>query len=213
MKRKIALLMACLIVFSSSTFLRAEKVEAIKTKQTFSLNKKEAKLRAYSVGGKNYVKLADLANILKDTKGRFNLGYDGVKKQVVIKTKENTKSKVVFSELDNKKLKFNKNKIKINFNGKQVSVEVIEKDGKRFFELKGILNLLKVPFKYEKSTKSINLSAEAEKDPVKEKSKKAEENAKEVYEDNAPGKNESSDESSGGIDDPNSPDYIPPCCR
>lgn len=208
MKRKIALLIACLIVFSSSAFVRAANVEGFKTKQSFSLNKKEAKLRAYSAGGKNYVKLADLANILKDTKGRFNLGYDGVKKQVVIKSKENTSGKVPFKELDSKKLKFNKNSIKINFDGKQVSVEVIEKDGKRYFELKGILNLLKVPFNYDKSTKSINITSEAEKDPVKPKakSKTQEENAKEVYE-------EITTETSGGIDDPNSPDYIPPCCR
>ena len=76
MKKKISLLLAVLMLVTFMPMSMAVSEEkAVKSAQKFELDGEEIKLPAYSIKGKNYLKLRDLAAIMSGKEAKFNVYY------------------------------------------------------------------------------------------------------------------------------------------
>ena len=90
MKKKISLLLAILMLVTLIPTAFAESkaepiiMKARKTSQKLTVDGKEVNVGFYNIQGSNYIKLRDLAAILKDTDAKFSVAYDEGSKSFII---------------------------------------------------------------------------------------------------------------------------------
>ncbi|MDO5037802.1 MAG: stalk domain-containing protein [Tissierellia bacterium] len=88
MKRYLILLM-CIFIIIPNYSVEAKGAQAKKSDQAILVDGDPISMGAYNVEGNNYVRLRDLAAVLKGTGAQFNVAYNPEKRQVSLNSQEN----------------------------------------------------------------------------------------------------------------------------
>ena len=170
MKKKISLLLVILMLVTLMPMsMAASEEKAVKSAQKFELDGEEIKLPAYSIKGKNYLKLRDLAAIMSGKEAKFNVYYaehDGV---LSIQTKkEYQKQKGDLEEIKdiNAKAILSEKDIALNLDDKKLKTALI--NGNNYVELRDLANLIGFGIDYNGKTKTVLLNSSLS-DPKKSK--------------------------------------------
>lgn len=88
MKRLWILLLACTLFFTAPEVASAYAAPAVRSNQPVVVDGSPVALAAYNIQGNNYVKLRDVAAVLRSTESAFDVGYDSATRTVTIQSKQ-----------------------------------------------------------------------------------------------------------------------------
>ena len=128
--------------------LKVEKEKAVTATSTNSkieVNSKKFTIEAYMINKSTYVKIRDLAYVLKGTNNKFSVAGDGLKKSIKINSK--TDYKAIGGELakgDKKPKVIVKKSLEIYVDGEKVKFSVYEINNEIYFKLHDIMKKLNI---------------------------------------------------------------------
>lgn len=178
--KKFALLLALLILTSPMTALansnegkeenkaKVSKLESDERLAETSGEKvrfdgKDIKINFYLINRSNYVRIRDVAALLKDTPAKFMVSYDNESQKVIITKGENQKEDFTYLEktVEEKIAKTNKQKI-VDSQGKDIELKGYFIDGYNYFRLRDLAKIIDFGVAYDFKTGTVLLDS---KDP------------------------------------------------
>lgn len=154
--KKIFFIIIFFLLFTTS--VKASSL-AIPSPQKVELNGKEVGVRGYLINNNNYLKIRDLAAVLKDTEAFFNVSYNKIDETVVIMPKV----EYLGDKNDLKPLpKVNKNAIKSPqkfYMNEVIKVEVYSVEGNNYLKLRDMANILGFIVKYDEKRNVVEIGS------------------------------------------------------
>ncbi len=175
MKKKISLLLAILMLVTllPTAFAESKTVEARKTSQKLTLDGKEVNVGFYNIQGSNYIKLRDMAAIMKDTDKKFSVAYDEESKSFIIeryrayeKVKgdleeiKDATAKAILSEKD-VLISYSEEKDGV-YEKRRANTALI--NGNNYLKLRDLADLAGFYIGYVEATKTIEITSEYQSD-------------------------------------------------
>jgi len=134
---------------------------ATPTSSTVLVNGTSVPFQAYNIGGSNYFKLRDTADVLNGTGKQFNVGWDGTNNAITITS--NTAYTPVGGELTNSggssSISAALSTAKVYLDGKEVSLTAYTINGNNYFKLRDVAAALNFGVTYDSSTSTIAINA------------------------------------------------------
>lgn len=117
---------------------------------------KEIKINSYLINRSNYVRIRDVAALLKDTPAKFMVSYDNESQKVIITKGENQKEDFLYKEktVEEKIAKTNKQKI-VDSKGNDIELNGYFIDGYNYFRLRDLAKILDFGVAYDFSTQTV----------------------------------------------------------
>lgn len=132
------------------------RYSAIGRPQSILVDSESVELQAYNIGGNNFFKLRDVANILKGSKAEFSVGYDDATRAVTLA--KNAKYESVGGEgviKGNENLQVRPSASKIYVNGNVLKLTVYNIAGNNYFKLRDLGEAMDFYVGYDTATKTI----------------------------------------------------------
>lgn len=164
MKKKISLLLAILmlVTFIPTSFAERKTTEARKSNQRIALDGEEVKVGSYLVEDYNYIKLRDVAAILKGTSSQFNVGRTIEDKSILVI--DPTSSYDILDsdlqEITKEKAKASLGITKVEIRGEIKELKTALIDGFNYVQLRDIAKLVGFEVKYNAKNKTIVIETE-----------------------------------------------------
>lgn len=164
MKKKISLLLAILmlVTFIPTSFAERKIVDAKKNNQRIALDGEEVKVGSYLVEDYNYIKLRDVAAILKGTSSQFNVGRTIEDKSILVI--DPTSSYDILDsdlqEITKEKAKASLGITKVEIRGEIKELKTALIDGFNYVQLRDIAKLVGFEVKYNAKNKTIVIETE-----------------------------------------------------
>ncbi|WP_019214887.1 stalk domain-containing protein [Fenollaria massiliensis] len=164
MKKKISLLLAILMLltFIPTSFAERKIVDAKKNNQRIALDGEEVKVGTYLVEDYNYIKLRDVAAILKGTSSQFNVGRTIEDKSILVI--DPTSSYDILDsdlqEITKEKAKASLGITKVEIRGEIKELKTALIDGFNYVQLRDIAKLVGFEVKYNAKNKTIVIETE-----------------------------------------------------
>lgn len=137
----------------------ASSAEAVMSPQKLEVDGKEIECEKYNIGGNNYFKLRDIAQILSETSSRFEVGYDSGSNTIMITTGKSYTT--VGGELEQRgdlSAKAVKSSQTVQIDGEKVSsVSVYNIGGNNFFKLRDLGDFLKFFTDYDSTSNAAKI--------------------------------------------------------
>lgn len=169
MKKKLSLLLAVLILvtFMPLSFASSDE-KAVNSTQNFTVNGHFADVDAYIIKGKNYLRLRDVAYVLKGTKAQFDVNYDEEKNLVVIETNKAYEQDIVHTSwLTRDYVWATMREINILVDGKSRKIKSALILDSNYIELRNLSELIGFDLDYDASTRTVLIKSEKLKMPCK----------------------------------------------
>lgn len=117
---------------------------------------KEIKINSYLINRSNYVRIRDVAALLKNTPSKFMVSYDNKTQKVIITKGENQKEDFTYVEKteEEKIAKTNKQKI-VDSKGNDIELNGYFIDGYNYFRLRDLAKILDFGVAYDFSTQTV----------------------------------------------------------
>jgi len=116
-------------------------------------------LEAYTISGRNYFKIRDLAYLLKGSKKQFNVTLDSTKKEITMQSNKPYKTvKGDMAKGDGKSKTATLSTYKININGKEVKLTAYIIAGGIYFNLNDIMKAFNVGMREDTAKKTITIT-------------------------------------------------------
>ena len=179
MKKKISLLLAILMLVTLIPTAFAESkaepiiMKARKTSQKLTVDGKEVNVGFYNIQGSNYIKLRDLAAILKDTDAKFSVAYDEGSKSFIIeryRAYEKVKGDLEAIKNDTARAIISIKDVLINYSKDSEGVYEKRKadtaliNGSNYLKLRDLADLAGFSIGFEEKTKTINIISKYQSD-------------------------------------------------
>lgn len=114
---------------------------------------------AYGIGGNNYFKLRDVAMLLKDTQGKFQVGYNDTTKQITLTTGESYTA--VGGELSGKdglNRTGNPTASAVSVDGQAVDLSAYNIGGNNYFKLRDLGDALGFAVTWDEASRTVNIT-------------------------------------------------------
>ena len=136
----------------------SKDIKATSANSKIVVNGTKSTIHTYTINKSIYVKMNDLAYVLKDTNKKFSISGDGVKKDMKLTLNSEYKSTgAEMTKGDTKTKAAQKNSLKIYVNGKKVKIMTYKINGEVYFKLNDMMKEFNISVKSsEKGTITIN---------------------------------------------------------
>lgn len=162
MKKKISLLLAILMLVTLMPMSMAvSKEKAVVSTQKFTLNGKSINAAAYIIGGKNYLKLRDMAALLNGKKAQFNVGYDS--ERGLVKLELAKPYKTLASDLKpiaSKEATATMQDMNLVVDGKERKLRSALISGSNYIELRSFSDLVGFKLDYDEESRTVIIKSE-----------------------------------------------------
>lgn len=150
-------MLSCMNAYADRYYYYESEMPAQASKQKFLLDGKPIEWSAYLIGGKNYIRLRDVANILKNTEAKINVKYDKKDKSLAVTTKEQSDAATrdVATFAPKAKATISYPKIKIDGTSRNIQAGMI--NGSYYFQLEDLSEYLDFSVAYNNNTKSVEI--------------------------------------------------------
>lgn len=150
------------LVNNAFGFIDLTKVRynAIGRAQNIKVDSDSVQLQAYNIGGNNFFKLRDIANILKGSKAEFAVGYDDATKSITLTQK--AKYETVGGEgviKGSETLQVRPTSSKIYVNGEALKLSVYNIAGNNYFKLRDLGQAMNFYVGYDEASKTIAIDS------------------------------------------------------
>ena len=117
---------------------------------------KNIKINSYLIKKSNYIKIRDVAALLKDTPSKFMVDFDNETQKVIITKGKNQKEDFIYNEkiVEEKIVKTNKQKI-VDSDGNNIKLNGYLIDGNNYFRLRDLAKVLEFGVAYDFSTQTV----------------------------------------------------------
>lgn len=162
MKKKISLLLVILMLVTLMPMSMAVSEEkAVMSTQKFTLNGKSINAAAYIIGGKNYLKLRDMAALLNGKKAQFNVGYDS--ERGLVKLELAKPYKILASDLKpiaSKEATATMQDMNLVVDGKERKLRSALISGSNYIELRNLSELVGFDVDFDSNTSTVRLKSD-----------------------------------------------------
>lgn len=153
-------LILALSLFPATALAADTEVIAVKSSQAITVNGEEADVTAYSIGGYNYVKLRDIAELLKSTDSKFSVSYDSETNSINAKRGGDYVSDgtelVAGRDLSATCVK---SSAKLYVNDIKISTDVYNIGGNNYYKLRALGTALGFDVSYDEATNTAAISS------------------------------------------------------
>lgn len=145
-----------------SAFLDSYKAGPVLAKASthkIQVNGTPVDIGAYGIGGNNYFKLRDVAMLLKDTQGKFQVGYNDTTKQITLTTGESYTA--VGGELSGKdglNRTGNPTASAVSVDGQAVDLSAYNIGGNNYFKLRDLGDALGFAVTWDEASRTVNIT-------------------------------------------------------
>lgn len=141
--------------------LASDEKMAFVSGENVSFDGRELEINAYLINRSNYVKIRDVAALLKDTPAKFDLAYDKEKQSVIISKGKNYKGPFSFKEEKRKEekiVKETRQKI-VDDKGQEIELKGYFMDGYNYFRLRDLGKVLGFGVAYDFKNQKVLLNS------------------------------------------------------
>lgn len=162
MKKKIALILAGVLMMSATPVLAAETVSAKPTASKVLVDGKSKAFEAYNINGNNYFKLRDIAYVLKDTDAAFSVGWSQAANAIALDTSgtyapTGSEMKISGNTADKSAVASNS---AILIDGQKAPLKAYNIDGNNFFKLRDLGTALGFQIGWDNASQTISITTE-----------------------------------------------------
>ena len=175
--KKSIILLGLLILLSPLSVSASSKISEAKVKEVnlpsdekmafasgenVSFDGKDLEIKAYLINRSNYVKIRDVAALLKDTPAKFDLAYDNEKQSVIINKGKNYSDSFIYKESKLKEERIAKETMQkiVDDKGEEIELKGYFIDGYNYFRLRDLGKVLDFGVAYDFKDQKVLLSSD-----------------------------------------------------
>ena len=142
--------------------LASDEKMAFVSGENVSLDGRNLQINAYLINRSNYVKIRDVAALLKDTPAKFDLAYDNEKQSVIISKGKNYSDSFIYKESKLKEERIAKETMQkfVDDKGQEIELKGYFIDGYNYFRLRDLGKVLNFGVAYDFKDQRVLLSSD-----------------------------------------------------
>lgn len=140
-------------------FVVDENVDAVLSPQTISVDGEACKCAPYNIMGNNYIKLRDLAEVIKSSNLRFNVWYDEGKNTVCVKRGSEYFSAIEQTE-DSlpQSVRAMPNSMEVLVDNQPLKIEGYNIGGYTYFKLRDLSQIIGFTLEYDEASNNVDIA-------------------------------------------------------
>ena len=142
--------------------LASDEKMAFVSGENVSFDGRDLEINAYLINRSNYVKIRDVAALLKDTPAKFDLAYDNEKQSVIISKGKNYSDSFIYKESKLKEERIAKETMQkiVDDKGQEIELKGYFIDGYNYFRLRDLGKVLDFGVAYDFKDQRVLLSSD-----------------------------------------------------
>ena len=142
-------------------FVVESNIKIVKSSQKVTIDGNAIDCDIYNINGSNYFKIRDLAQLLKNTKAKFNVWYDKAGNNVVIKNGQDYKSigDELIKSADKNEVIAKENSMGLKADGENIAVESYNINGYNYYKLRDLSVSMGFGVEYNSENNTVDITS------------------------------------------------------